>query len=325
MNQTPVADGKEGAVESPAIVAVGSVALDTVETPFGKAEEILGGSAVYFSLAASLFSRPGVVAVVGGDLPEDALALLRNRGVDLAGLQVVPEGRTFRWAGKYSYDMNTRTTLKTELNVFERFKPELPPVYGKAPFLFLGNIDPNLQLAVLDQMEAPRLIACDTMNYWIEKEPESLRRLLGRIDLLVINDEEARELGGHHNLMTVASRILSWGPSTLIIKKGEHGAIMARDDSIFALPAYPLEEVYDPTGAGDAFAGALMGYLAGADNLDEGQFRGAILYGSAVASLCVEGFGVERLLQINREGMEERAYHFRRLTAIDRSGTSPDP
>jgi len=301
------------------LLVVGSVALDTVETPFGLATDLLGGSATFFSAAASLFCRVQLVGVVGSDYPINELQFLAQRGVDLAGLEQVP-GESFRWAGVYSYDLNSRETKETRLGVFADFKPRIPDSFRDAKLVFLGNIDPDLQNDVLDQVRAPSLVACDTMNYWISSKRESLMRLLKRVDLLLVNDTEARELSGDHNLLRAARWIHKHGPKLVIVKKGEHGAILYTHHFIFFAPGYPLEEVFDPTGAGDAFAGGFMGYLARTESLDASDLRRAMVFGSALGSFAVEKFGVDRLRDLTPDEIQERVVMFRDLTAFDHIG-----
>jgi sugar/nucleoside kinase (ribokinase family) len=294
------------------ILVVGSVAYDSIETPFGRSEETLGGSAVYFSLAASLFSDVRLVGVVGEDFDERHVDLLRQRGVDVSGLER-SRGRTFRWAGRYGYDLNTRETLATHLNVFEHFRPEIPAAFRDSDVLFLGNIDPGLQLDVLEQVPEARLVAADTMNFWIEGRRADVERLLTRVDALVINDEEARQLSGSASLWRAAGEICALGPSHVVIKKGEHGALLFGPDGIFSVPGLPLEEIADPTGAGDAFAGGFVGYLATRESPDDGDFRRAVVYGCVLGSFCVGAFGVERLTKLARAEVEDRFLAFQRL------------
>ena len=296
-----------------AILVVGSVALDTVETPFGRAEEVLGGSATYFSTSASYFAPVRLVAVIGDDLPEEEIAFLKARGVDLRGLKRV-RGRTFRWRGRYGFDLNEAHTLDTQLNVFEDFSPEIPEEYRESPYLFLGNIDPDLQMDVLRQVEGPRLVACDTMNYWIEKKPRELERVLSRVDVLTINESEARQLSGEPNLIKASRQIMAMGPKALIVKRGEYGVLAFNGSSIFATPAYPLESVFDPTGAGDTFAGGFMGFLAYTNELDEETIRQAIVFGSVMASFVVEDFSLNRIRDLTHDEIEERYRDFKRLT-----------
>jgi sugar/nucleoside kinase (ribokinase family) len=295
------------------LLIVGSVALDTVITPFGKNNEALGGSATYFALAASYFNQPRIVAVVGEDFPEEHVQVLRARQVDLKGLEV-EKGKTFRWTGKYGYDLNERDTLATHLNVFEHFHPKLPDLYRTSQFVFLGNIHPNLQLEVLDQISQPLFIACDTMNMWIENEREVLSELIKRVDAIVLNDSEARELAKEPNLARAARKIHDMGCRKVIIKKGEHGCLFFTPHSHFSAPAYPLESVYDPTGAGDSFAGGFMGYLSRVGKVDDLAIRQAIIYGSVLASFSVELFGVERLLSLSDEEIASRYQDFQEIT-----------
>lgn len=295
------------------ILVVGSVAFDSVQTPFGKVEEVLGGSGTYFSTSASFFADVSLVAVVGEDFPQTHLDFLRARNVNLDGLQVRP-GRTFRWAGEYGFDLNEAHTLDTQLNVFEQFDPELPEHYRDAEYVFLGNIDPGLQLKVLEQVRRPRLVACDTMNFWIEGRRQALLKTLERVDMLLINEAEARQLAGEPNLVRAARAILAMGPRTLIVKRGEYGALMFHEHSIFAAPAYPLESVFDPTGAGDTFAGGFLGYLAANRNHDEGCLRQAIIFGSVMASFVVENFSLDRMRELDYAEIEERFRRFKLLT-----------
>jgi len=296
-------------VSAAAITVVGSVAFDTIETPVGRAEEVLGGSATHFAVAASYFAPVHLVAVVGDDFPEAEREYLASRGIDLAGLEVRP-GRTFRWTGRYHEDMNVRDTLDLQLNVFAGFEPRLGDAARRAPVAFLANIDPTLQEAVLDQFASPAVVACDTMNHWIDGARPALEKLLPRIDLLVINDEEARLLSGERNVVRAARRILDRGTRSVLVKRGEYGAILFSPESVFAVPAYPLEEVFDPTGAGDAFAGGVLGYLAATGERSEGGLRRAIVYGSVLASFVVEDFGGQRLRTVTRDDIERRYRQF---------------
>ncbi len=298
------------------ILVVGSVAFDTVETPFGKAEKVLGGSASFFSVAASFFAPVQLVGVVGADFGEAQLQAFRGRNIDLAGLERA-EGKTFHWQGKYSYDLNSRDTIATDLNVFELFKPKIPAAYRKAEHVFLGNIDPVLQREVLDQVDKPRLVACDTMNFWISGKAEELRKTLARVDVLLINDAEARQLSGEWNIVKAARSIRAMGPRTLVVKKGEHGVLMFSDHGSFAAPAFPLEDVFDPTGAGDTFAGGFIGYLAGAGDSSDETLRRAVVMGSTLASFSVEAFSLDRLLTLTRAEVDERFRHFKRLTHFE--------
>ena len=292
---------------------MGSVALDTVSTPFGRARDALGGSVTYFSASARFFSPVSVVAVVGEDFPKKYLTLLKKLGVDTRDLHTVA-GRTFRWKGSYSYDLNNPRTLKTELNVFTDFRPDLSDENRSKRVLFLANIDPDIQRSVLKQMKKPVLCACDTMNYWIEHKKNSLMSLLKKMDIFLCNDGEARELSGEYNLIGAARWILDRGPKLVVIKKGEHGVACFSKKSIFTVPAYPLERVFDPTGAGDTFAGAFIGFLAGSGRLNETFVRRAAIYGSVLASYNVESFSLDRLVSLKRSQIESRYRHFRKLT-----------
>jgi len=300
------------------ILAVGSVAFDTIKNPFGEVSRVVGGSATYFSVAASFFADVRLVAVVGEDFADRGAELFDGRRIDLAGLQTVP-GETFRWKGEYGFDLNTRETIYTKLNVFEQFEPVIPDAYRASPVVFLGNIHPRLQLEVLDQVEKPRLVAADTMNYWIEGAPKELREVLKRVDVLIINDAEARELSGEANLVKAACVIRAMGPSTVVIKKGEHGVLMTRpcEGEFFAAPAMPLEQVFDPTGAGDTFAGGFVGSLAACGEMSDAAMARAIIYGSTIASFAVEDFSLDRLLRLTQEDIKERFGLFRRLTYFD--------
>ncbi len=298
------------------ILVVGSIALDSVKTPFGEVEDMLGGSATYFSIAASHYTDVHVVAVVGQDFPAEHLKLFKDKGIDTSGIQR-QEGRTFRWKGEYGFDLNTAMTLDTQLNVFADFAPTLQPGQRGMKFLFLANIDPKLQLSVLEQVQRPVLVACDTMNYWIESKRETLKTTLGRVDALLINDAETRQLADEPNLIKAGQRILSWGPKTIVIKRGEYGVLMINSESIFAAPAFPLESVVDPTGAGDSFAGGFMGHLAAAQQIDDSSLRKAIVFGSVMASFNVTSFGPKRLSALQPSQVEERFREFRELTYFE--------
>lgn len=298
------------------VLVVGSVALDSVETPFGKIDDALGGSGTYFSSSASHFAPVQLVGVVGNDYPIDKLGPLAQRGVDLTGLEKA-DGASFRWRGRYRHDLNSAETLETHLGVFSDFRPKIPDQFRRAPFVFLANIDPRLQLQVLDQVEQPRLVACDTMNFWIESRRPDLLELLGRVDLITLNDGEARQLTEHTNLVQAARWILERGPKYVLIKKGEHGAFMFTKESVFFAPAYPLESVFDPTGAGDSFAGGFIGHLAATGDLSERAMRRAVVVGSAMGSFAVERFSNARLLEITRDDIERRVQEFRQLVAFD--------
>jgi sugar/nucleoside kinase (ribokinase family) len=299
------------------VLVVGSVALDSVETPFGRVEEVLGGSATYFSYAASFFTTVHLVATVGEDFPEPHLRLLKERGIDTAGLEVRP-GRTFRWRGRYGFDLNEARTLETQLNVLAEFRPRLGPDQARMPYLFLANIDPELQLDVLRQMAPrPRLAALDTMNFWIEGKREALLRVLAEVDVVTINDAEARQLAGEPNLVRAARRIAALGPRTVVVKRGEYGALMLSDGAFFVAPAYPLETVFDPTGAGDTFAGGFLGYLAAEDRVDGASLRRALVYGSVMASFTVEDFSLNRLSGLGREEIGQRFTAFQDLMRFE--------
>ena len=295
------------------ILTVGSVAFDSVKTPFGEASRVVGGAATYFSVAASFFTDVRVVAVVGDDFGDDQMKVFQGRRIDLAGLQKVP-GETFRWRGEYSFDLNDRKTLYTHLNVFENFRPVIPERYQRSSFVFLGNIHPALQLEVLEQVRGPELVAADTMNYWIERTPDELRAVLKRVDTLIINDSEARELSGESNLVKAARIIQAMGPKLLVIKRGEHGVLMTRSDGFFAVPGMPLEDVFDPTGAGDTFAGGFVGYLAACPTISDETLTRAIIAGSTMASFSVEDFSLNRLLRLRDGEVKNRFAEFKRLT-----------
>jgi len=297
------------------LLVVGSVALDTVETPFGKRDEMLGGSAVYFAFAASHFAPVKMVGVVGDDFPEDAITLLRDRNVDLGGLET-RSGGTFRWGGRYSDDMNERDTLFTELNVFEEFRPVIPNEARSTDYVFLGNIMPSLQLNVLDQMADTRFVAMDTMNIWIDGAKEELLDVLRGVDALMINDSEAKQLTGKSNLVKAASAIQEVGCPAVVVKKGEHGCFLVCREGCFAAPAFPLESVVDPTGAGDTFAGGFMGDVARAGSSEHEILREAVVYGTVMASFAVESFGVEGLLNLTENRIEERYNEFKRLVSF---------
>jgi sugar/nucleoside kinase (ribokinase family) len=298
------------------LVVVGSVALDSVETPFGQKDDVLGGSASYFSTSASFFTPTKIVAVVGDDFPKAHLDFLSSRGVDLAGL-TTQKGRTFRWKGKYGYQLNEAQTLDTQLNVFEQFKPDLPESYRNADYVFLGNIHPELQSQVLDQVRSPKLVGADTMNFWIQGSLPALKKTLSRVNILFVNDGEARQLTGEHNVVKAAQAIMRMGPSRLVIKRGEYGALLFDKEHIFSCPAYPLEDVFDPTGAGDTFAGGFMGCVAKAGNLENSTLRQAMVMGSVMASFTVEKFSLERLREISQKDVAARFEGFRRLTHFD--------
>lgn len=297
------------------LLVVGSMAFDSIKSPFGEVERVIGGSATYFSLAASYLVPVKVVSVVGKDFPAETLSLMASREICTKGVTVA-DGATFHWKGFYDYDLNTAHTLKTELNVFQDFAPVLPEDYREAPYVFLGNIDPRIQLDILDQVRRPKLVALDTMNYWIESSPAKLREAIGRVDVVVVNEGELRELSGEYNLVKGARSIMSWGPKRVVVKRGEYGVLHISDGEMFAAPAYPLETIFDPTGAGDSFAGGFMGYLAFRDGaeLEEMDYRLATVYGSAIASFTVEAFSTRRLQALSAEEISGRLEAFRALT-----------
>lgn len=298
------------------LLNVGTVAFDALETPFGKRDKIVGGSSTYISLSASYFlEKLGLVAVVGDDFPQDMLDTMANRGVDTEGLQIKKGEKTFFWSGKYHNDMNTRDTLDTQLNVLENFDPVIPESFKSPEYLMLGNLTPAIQMQVIDRLESrPKLIVLDTMNLWMEVALEDLKKVIKKVDVLTINDEEARLLSGEYSLRKAAKMIMAMGPKYLIIKKGEHGALLFGEDKIFYAPALPLEEVFDPTGAGDTFAGGFIGYIASTGDISFENMKNAIIAGSAMASFCVEKFGPERMLEITQEEIEDRIGQFKTLT-----------
>jgi len=298
------------------LLVVGSVALDSVKTPFGEENDVLGGSATYFSVSAGYFIGVNLVAVVGEDFPEEHINLLKSNPINIDGLEKKP-GKTFRWKGSYNYDLNEAHTLDTQLNVFADFDPKIPENYKNSKYVFLANIDPDLQIKVLDQITNPKLIVCDTMNYWIEGKLDSLKRLLSKINILIINDSETRELGKDPNVVKAAQKILSWGPDSIIVKRGEYGSLMFSDSSIFSAPAYPLEFVFDPTGAGDSFAGGFMGYISKMDDFSEETKRKAIIFGSTMASFNVEKFSLKRLQSLTWKEIEKRFRFFKRITHFE--------
>ncbi len=298
------------------LLVVGSVAFDAVETPFGKVDRMLGGAATYFALAASFFTKVRLVGVVGEDFSKKDGAIFEKQKIDIQGLEHAA-GKTFFWAGRYGVDPNDRVTLATDLNVFAQFNPSLPNAYLDSSHIFLANIDPSLQSSVLKQIRVkPKLVALDTMNYWIERTPAELRETLKHVQILMINDTETRQLASEHNLLRAAAKIFKMGPKTLVIKRGEHGALMIHNRFMFSVPALPLEEVHDPTGAGDSFAGGFMGYLASAGQLNDRSLRCAMVYGSVLGSFAVEQFGVDRLRKLTRGEINQRARHFLKLTTF---------
>ena len=300
------------------LVTVGTVAFDNIETPFGRADMVVGGAATYISLAASFFlDESGLVSVVGDDFPTDMMDLMRAKGVDLTGLEVLKGKESFFWSGRYHYDMNTRDTLETRLNVLLDLDPKLPENYKAAPYVMLGNLDPKVQAKVLDQMTDPALVVMDTMNFWMDSAMDDLKKVIGRVDILCVNDAEARQLSGQHSLVKAANTILEMGPTYLVVKKGEHGALLFSKDRVFFAPAMPLEDIIDPTGAGDTFAGGFIGYLARTQDHSFDNLKRAIIVGSALASFCCEKFGVQRLLEIKREDIDDRVQQFVDLVDFD--------
>ncbi|MEX0936576.1 MAG: PfkB family carbohydrate kinase [Pirellulales bacterium] len=298
------------------LVVVGSIALDSVQTPTDKRDNVLGGSAVYFSYAASYFTSVHLVGVVGEDWPSEHTEMLNRRGIDTAGIQIIPGGETFRWRGKYQPNMNDRDTLEVHLNVFEKFDPNLPEAYRRAKYVFLANGSPKVQLKVLDQVTGPTLIVADTMDLWIEIEHDALCELLKRIDGLVLNDSEARLLTGDENLVRAGHKVREMGPKFVVIKKGEHGAMFFSEHETYVLPAYPTEQVVDPTGAGDSFAGGMMGYLAEQDRFDPETLKTSMAYGMLVASFTVEDFSLDRMTGIERADLEDRLREYRKMLAF---------
>jgi sugar/nucleoside kinase (ribokinase family) len=300
------------------VLVVGSLALDTVETPFGKVKDAVGGSAIYIATAASYFTVPvRVVGVVGGDFPKEGIEFLSGRNVDLEGLQVIEKGKTFRWSARYHYDLNVRDTLSTELNVFEKFEPVIPEPYRRTRWVCLGNIDPVQQRRALSQVEKPNVVIGDTMNYWIERNNNELLETLKQIDILIVNDSEARLLANEPNLIKAGRVIRSMGPGVVIVKKGEHGALLLTEQTVFAAPAYPMENIFDPTGAGDSFAGGFVGWLARTDDMSEENLKRAVIYGSTLASFCVEEFGVKGLADLSYLQIQDRFRAFRELSRFE--------
>lgn len=300
------------------LVIVGTVAFDAIETPFGRTDKILGGAATYISLAAALFEvDSAIVSVVGGDFPEEYLQMLKTKGSDISGLEVIKEGKTFYWSGKYHYDMNSRDTLVTELNVLADFKPVVPESYKNAEVVMLGNLHPAVQLSVIEQMNAPKLVLLDTMNFWMDQAWDDLMIVIRRVNVLVINDEEARQLTGEYSLVMAAFKIMEMGPKFVVIKKGEHGALLFDENDIFFAPAMPLKAVFDPTGAGDTFAGGFAGYLAKTGDYSFSNMKNALINGSAIASFCVEKFGTEGLAELDWSDLNKRLIQFKNLTQFD--------
>jgi len=302
----------QGAPRKPVLI-VGSIGLDTIETPFGAVQDVLGGAASYASTSASFFTGVRMVGVIGDDFPNEHLAYFRGREIDLAGVQQTP-GQTFRWNGFYEFDMNQAHTLATHLNVFEQFRPTIPPAYADTPYVFLANIDPDLQLSVLDQVQSPKFVLADTMNFWINGKRDRVLEVIKRVDAVTLNDAEARQLCDTTSLVTAGRKLLAMGPKVVIVKKGEHGALMFTADDYFVAPSFPLEEVRDPTGAGDTFAGGVIGYLAFLDDTGEETIRKAIIYGSVLASYTVEDFSLSRLVRLEAGEVMLRYAEMRRIT-----------
>lgn len=300
------------------IVIVGTVAFDAIETPFGKTDKILGGAATYIGLSASNFKvDSAIVSIVGGDFPKDHISMLESNGMNVEGLEIVEDGKTFFWSGKYHNDMNSRDTLTTELNVLADFNPIVPEAYKDAEVVMLGNLHPLVQMGVINQMQNPSLIVLDTMNFWMDCALTELMQVIAKVDVITINDEEARQLSGEYSLVVAAQKIMEMGPKFVVIKKGEHGALLFHEDDIFSAPALPLAEVFDPTGAGDTFAGGFTGYLAKTGDFSYENMKTAIIHGSALASFCVEKFGTERMLQLSKKEIHQRLKQFKSLTQFD--------
>jgi sugar/nucleoside kinase (ribokinase family) len=300
------------------LVIVGTVAFDAIETPFGKTDKILGGAATYIGLSASNFNvDAAIVSIVGGDFPKKYISMLESHGMNVEGLETVENGKTFFWSGKYHNDMNSRDTLATELNVLADFDPVVPGAYKDAEVVMLGNLHPLVQMSVINQMHNPKLVVLDTMNFWMDCALTELMQVIAKVDVITINDEEARQLSGEYSLVVAAQKIMEMGPKFVVIKKGEHGALLFHKDDIFSAPALPLAEVFDPTGAGDTFAGGFTGYLAKTGDFSYENMKTAIIYGSALASFCVEKFGTERMLQISKKEIYQRLEQFKSLTQFD--------
>lgn len=301
------------------LLVVGTVAFDAIETPFGKTDKILGGAGTYISLSASNFDvKIGLVSVVGGDFPQEYLDLLSDRNIDISGIEIIKEGKTFFWSGRYHNDLNSRDTLETQVNTLADFQPKVPENFKDADIVMLGNLHPNIQSQVLDQMtKQPKLIVLDTMNFWMDCALPELMEVLKRVDVITINDEEARQLSGEYSLVKAAAKIQKMGPRYVVIKKGEHGALLFNESEVFFAPALPLEEVFDPTGAGDTFAGGFCGYITQSENVSFENLKNAIIFGSNLASFCVEKFGTERMLELTQREFLNRLHQFRALTQFD--------
>lgn len=301
------------------LLIVGTVAFDAIETPFGKTDKILGGAATYIGMSASYFGLDaGIISVVGGDFPDKYLQLLRDKNIDLTGVEVIKEGKTFFWSGKYDYNLNTRDTLITDLNVLADFNPVVPENFEDCDFLMLGNLHPAVQMSVINQIpKRPKLVVLDTMNFWMDNTMDELMEVIAKIDVITINDEEARQLSGEYSLVKAAEKIHAMGPKYVVIKKGENGALLFNNGDVFFAPALPLEEVFDPTGAGDTFAGGFIGYLASTQDISFENMKRAVIYGSNFASFCVEKFGIERMENLNRDEVQQRLKQFKQLTQFE--------
>jgi len=301
------------------LLIVGTVAFDAIETPFGKTDKILGGAATYIGMSASYFGLDaGIISVVGGDFPQKYLQMLRDKNIDLTGVEVIKEGKTFFWSGKYDYNLNTRDTLITDLNVLADFNPVVPKNYEDCDFLMLGNLHPAVQMSVINQIpKRPKLVVLDTMNFWMDNTMDELMEVIAKIDVITINDEEARQLSGEYSLVKAAQKIHAMGPKYVVIKKGENGALLFNNGDVFFAPALPLEEVFDPTGAGDTFAGGFIGYLASTQDISFDNMKRAVIYGSNFASFCVEKFGIERMENLNSDEVQQRLKQFKQLTQFE--------
>ena len=301
------------------LLIVGTVAFDDIETPFGKSDKILGGAATFIGLSASHFKvESGIISVIGGDFPEQYLEIFKDRNIDISGLDIIKDGKTFFWKGKYDYNLNDRETLITDLNVLADFRPRVPEKFKDCDFLMLGNLHPDVQMQVIEQIpNRPKLVVLDTMNYWMDNTAEQLQKVIAKIDVITINDEEARQLSGEYSLVKAAEKIHEMGPQYVVIKKGEHGALLFNNGDVFFAPALPLEEVFDPTGAGDTFAGGFIGYLASTSDISFENMKRAVIYGSNFASFCVEKFGVERMLELTEEEVRKRLRQFKQLTQFE--------
>lgn len=301
------------------LLIVGTVAFDAIETPFGKTDKILGGAATYIALAAAQFKKvdAGIVSIVGDDFPQENLDLLTNNGINLDGLEVVPGGKTFFWSGRYHNDMNSRDTLDTQLNVLADFQPQVPEAYQNADIVMLGNLHPAVQLSVIEQVKNPKLIVLDTMNFWMDTTLDLLKQVIAKVDVITINDEEARQLSGEYSLVKAARAIRDMGPDHVVIKKGEHGALLFHNEEMFFAPALPLEEVFDPTGAGDTFAGGFAGFLANSKDISFENMKNAVIHGSNLASFCVEKFGTERMQSLDKKEVKQRLKQFKALTQFE--------